>query len=203
MASLVSLRAEERIQKFKELLAFVHTATPDELVTILVRNRVKRGRRWLFRNAPSPGWWRNCLNPGAGRGSRIHTRHSEETAAALAFEYDARFTDEFGYVQTWKIMRHFFGELFWEIRARQLGFSSSYIDIDVPFPKRYASAGITSDLLDLEWAVFVENPPGDWLIQYRHPRWFDRYLAGTIRELRGCARPIVGWFSGLLGPRSA
>jgi hypothetical protein len=189
---------ETNTERFRRAIAYAHNGTPEELAALLVHNRVKRGKRLLWRI--KPGWWRSCLDDGR---SRIRLEYSEESSAALAFEYDERFADEFGYVQDWKVLPHFFGRL-WQQRALWCGLSTSFHHHERPFPKRYPKIAITAEALNQEWAKLVENPPGEWRIQHRHPTALDRRLAeidvglgppkGRMRRLLAGV-PILGQFA--------
>lgn len=109
-------------------------------------------------------------------------RYSEESIVARVFEYDARFADEFGYVQDWKVLRHFFGES--HRKPDRLGFSCGVLDTGyVPFKRRYPDIAITRDMLDELWSEFVEDPPGDWRIQYRHESKWLREARARLEKL--------------------
>lgn len=164
----------ERTKKLKELLGGVRALPPDELSAFLARRRVERGFNWLARHAPNQGWWRNCFRLGGS--SRIQMKYSEDSVVTLAFEYEPEFADESGYVQDWKVLKHFFGPL-WAIRGRRLGFGSVFPHGHVPFPKKYPGVVVTDDLLTRLWQEKLSNVPVGWQIQFRHRTALDRRFA--------------------------
>jgi hypothetical protein len=165
----------EKGKRIRAVLAHLKAAEPKEQARIFAKNRVKWGFRWLAQHAPYPGWWRNCFNPD-GR-CRINMRYTEDAVVALAFEYEARFTDSSCYVKDWRVLKHFFG-LDWQRRSRLLGFMTDSIQQYKPHPRRFPDAAITDDLLTEYWEVRLRKPPGDWTIQYRHQTPVDRLLLG-------------------------
>ena len=140
---------------------------PAKLAALLAQNCVKRGARWLNRNAPNRGWWRNCLNRGR---SRIHTGYSGEGVLEIVFEYDPRFAD-YGYSFEPKILKHF--GLRWSTSAARLGFSVEPINGRQPFPRRYPGVLITSKDIDRAWEDLLLHPTGEMLTKHRHPTPLD------------------------------
>jgi hypothetical protein len=116
----------------------------------LARKYVLRGALLLRAIAPNPGWWRNCINRGH---SRIRTAYGGEGPAALAFEYDTRFTDEYGYVQDYKVLDHFFGRLRTTRVTARLGLCAGTVAGYTLFPKTHPGVVITSNILDDSDAV--------------------------------------------------
>ena len=157
-----------RIAKIRaNTTAFLKLRSTDAqaLSGLLAQNCVKRGSRWLNRYAPSPGWWRNCLD--AGR-SRVSMSRDNGGILSLAFEYERDMTDNYGYVIDAIVLREL-GFRYPSRKACRLGLSpGSYITGWAPFPKRYPGVVITSGVLDKAWATFLENPPSMWRSNYRH-----------------------------------
>ncbi len=167
----------EIADRLRSLLALRHTPEGREtLVGHLAARYVRRGAWWLRRNAPNPGWWRNCINGGR---SRIHLGSGNEGPLSLAFEYEARFADEFGYVQDFKVLNHFFGKWRPERMTFRLGFTSGIFGTHRPFEKRYPGLVFTSAVLDAAWAAFLADPPGEWRINYRQPDAVEHWLIRT------------------------
>lgn len=152
----------------REYLSF-RKSNPEKLAELLASNCVKRGKRWLNQNA-GLGWWRNCVN---GASSRIRTAWSGEDAASYAFEYDPRFADEYGYVQSYLVFHHFgVGGL----ERMRLGFNVPLGDWR-PFPKQYPDVVITNSVIDAAWSEFFTRPTGWMLAKHRHPTELDRRYA--------------------------
>lgn len=155
-------RVQQKRAKTKEWLALRKT-DPEALSLLLAQNCVKRGVRWLNRHAPTPGWWRNCLD--AGR-SRVRINHDINGVLALAFEYERSLANEFGYVSDITVLRKY---NLATLAATRLGFVPwSYIIGWKPFPRRHPNVHITTLVLDKAWALFLENPPSSMRINYRH-----------------------------------
>ncbi|HWH16228.1 MAG TPA: hypothetical protein VNU25_01445 [Candidatus Paceibacterota bacterium] len=145
----------------------LRASDPQKLALLLAQNCVKRGVRWLNRHAPSPGWWRNCLDGGR---SRVSMGRDNGGILSLAYEYERDLADEYGYVMDVLVMRHL-ERRHPGISLERLGFSPrSYLIGWQPFPKRYPGVIITSETLDRAWATFLEDPPSMMRINYRHPR---------------------------------
>lgn len=181
-----------RTEGIRELLA-LRRSNPDGLAALLAKRYVQRGSEWLRCNAPNPGWWRNCLD---GNRSRVRLSYGNEGVLSLAFEYEARFADEFGYVQDYIVLRHFFGRSCPEKTTRRLGFTCGPLGNSMPFSKRNGQIVFTSELFDKVWAEFLSNPPPDWRINYRQPNAVEDWLrrSGVLGEpsRRG------GWLDRLL-----
>ncbi len=147
-----------------EILRF-RSADPNMLANLLAKNCVKRGRRWLNRNAPNPGWWRNCLDGGR---SRVRMSHDNSGILSLAYEYEPSMADQFGYVIDAIVLRRL-GFGYPSRRAERLGFSpGSYLIGWAPFPKQYPDVVITCEVLDKAWAAFLADPPPMMRINHRH-----------------------------------
>ncbi len=159
------LGPEERTQRIQGLLA-LRKSDPEQLAALLASKYVWRGALVLRHISKNPCWWRNCLN---GRYSRIHLGYGNEGPATFAFECDARFADEFGYVQDFKVLDHFFGRPRRERTTARLGLSCGTLNGYAPFRKRNPEVVITSKILDKAWDNFLQDPPGDWRINYRQP----------------------------------
>lgn len=165
----------------------LRASDPDRLARELARNCVKRGVRWLNRHAPSPGWWRNCIDGGR---SRVHMSHDISGILSLAYEYEPALANEYGYVSDVTVMRYL-ERRHPGINLERLGFSpGSYLIGWQPFPKRYPGVVIRSATLDTAWALFLEDPPSMMRINYRHPR------QGSDLEREVARWPIL---SGIVG----
>lgn len=166
-----------RIRASARSLLSLRTSNPEELAFHLSRNCVKRGVRWLNRNAPNRGWWRNCLNSGR---SRVRMAHGDSGILSLVYEYDPDMADEFGYVIDAVVFRKL-GFGFPSQKANRLGFvPGSYISGFTPFSKRYPAITIESETLDRAWAEFLENPTPEMRCNFRH----DRSIAHWTRSRR-------------------
>lgn len=163
--SPASVRREQIKAETARYLALRRTS-PSSLAVLLSKNCVKRGARWLNRNAPSPGWWRNCIDGGR---SRVRMSHDNSSILSLVYEYEQNLADKFGYVIDVLVMRHL-EQRYRGINLERLGFSpGSYLTGWQPFPKRHPEVVITSKSLDHAWSVFLEDPPSMMRINYRHP----------------------------------
>lgn len=145
----------------------LRASDPQKLALMLAQNCVKRGTYWLNRHAPSPGWWRNCLD---GDRSRVSMGRDNGGILSLVYEYERDLANEYGYVVDALVMRRLERQ-YPGINLERLGFSPrSYLIGWQPFPKRYPGVIITSETLDRAWAAFLEDPPSMMRINYRHPR---------------------------------
>ncbi len=140
----------------------------DQFIELLAHRAVRRGAYWLNRHAPR-GWWRNCLNVGR---SRVRTSYSNEDVLCLAFEFDGRFANRFGYVVDYNITDHF---KLSQRKAARLGFLVPYEGY-LPY-SRHQNVRITSTLLNRVWTDYLTNPTGEMLSNYRHPTAIDRRFA--------------------------
>jgi hypothetical protein len=154
-------------------LLTLRSSNPQMLAEWLARKYVLRGALLLRAIAPNPGWWRNCINRGH---SRIRTAYGGEGPAALAFEYDTRFTDEYGYVQDYKVLDHFFGRLRTTRVTARLGLCAGTVAGYTLFPKTHPGVVITSNILDDSWGKFLMDPPISWYINYRQPDAVENWL---------------------------
>lgn len=189
LAERAARKAEIR-RNTAQLLA-LRTSDRARLAEALAKNCVKRGKRFLDRRAPL-GWWRNCLNIDR---SRVRLGRGEESPLALAFEFCANMTDEFGYVQDYIVMKKL-GFYYNSRPTDRLGFSTGPgFDGYAPYPRRYADVVLTTELLNAAWAELLLNPTGEMLCQYRHEP--TRYMLGFMAEL--AAKPKRFDFWGLFG----
>lgn len=141
----------------------LRTTDPERLRGLLAKNCVKRGARWLNRNAPSPGWWRNCLSKGL---SRIRFHSDKDGVLALAYEYEAEMANEFGYVTDGMVIQKL-GTKLSHKDLHRFGFSGPFIGW-VPFPKHYPDLVVDPEVLERAWGDYVENPADDMLSNYQH-----------------------------------
>ena len=161
------LERAAKIRASARLMLSQRASDPEQVAFFLAQNCVKRGTYWLNRHAPSPGWWRNCLDGGR---SRVRMSHDIAGILSLAYEYERHLANEYGYVSDVVVMRHL-ERRYPGINLERLGFSPrSYIIGWQPFSKRHPGVIITSETLDRAWAAFLEDPPSMMRINYRHPR---------------------------------
>lgn len=166
-----------KIRTSARLMLSLRASDPEQFALLLAQNCVKRGVRWLNRHAPSPGWWRNCLDGGK---SRVCMTHDIEGILSLAYEYERNLANEFGYVSDVTVMRHL-ERRYPGINLERLGFSPrSYLIGWQPFPKRYPGVIISPKTLDHAWAAFLEDPPSMMRINYRHPGRLSSSLEGRF-----------------------
>lgn len=169
-----------KIRENSAKLLQLRVTDPANLASLLAQNCVKRGTYWLNRNAPNPGWWRNCLDGGR---SRVRMSHDNAGILSLVFEYERNMADQFGYVIDAIALRKL-GFGYPSQEANRLGFSpGSYITGWTPFPKRYPGVVITSEVLDKAWAAFLEDPPSMMRINYRHQTSLEAQFAQREERL--------------------
>jgi len=159
-------RADTHANRVKEYLAW-RKDNPAALAELLAANAVKRGVYWLNRHAPR-GWWRNCLN---GSSSRIHTGWSGEDVLSIVFEFDKRYADEFGYVQSFKVEHHF--GMKWSTLPHRLGLAAALHGLR-PFPRRYGNLRLTANRLDDAWRHYLTHPTGEMLSKFCHQTPLDK-----------------------------
>mgnify|MGYP001574154932 FL=1 len=185
----------ERTVRIQALMA-LRSQDPQQLAKLLAARYVWHGACWLRRNAPNPGWWRNCIDGGY---SRVRLGYTGEGVLALAFEYDPRFSDEFGYAQDHKVSRHFFGNYIPAREELRLGFGC-WMDGYCLFMKRNPNVTFTTDMLDKAWSDLLLNPPPDWRARYRQPNSVERWLQKSGLLARAKKR---GFLSRFFGSRTA
>lgn len=173
-------KAETQAARTKEYLA-LRKADPKKLSELLALNCVKRGKRWLDRNARL-GWWRNCVN---GSRSRIHSGWSDEDVICFAFEYDARFAYN-GYVLSQLVFDHF---KLSHPQTMRLGFDGCW----VPFLK-YPEVNITDNMLDAAWSDLVTNPTEGMRAKYWHPRKLDSRYSKMSFEFKEPGFLLRFWY---------
>ena len=154
-------------EKLRPLLALRHTE-PQELAALLTPKQVKRGMRWLNRNAKL-GWHRNCFDsrPDGRSDFRGMNVMDKDCVLALAFEHDKRFANQFGYVTFGMVVNYFkIGDAF-----ARMGFCMRR------FPKRNPDVVITSEMLDRVWETMLRDAPVWMWASYRHRTALDKRFA--------------------------
>jgi hypothetical protein len=193
MTTIRQMSPEERMQRLQELLSW-RKNEPEQLATLLAKKYVWRGARLLAYISKNPCFWRNCLD---GVHSRINIGYGNEGPATYAFECDARFTDEFGYVQDYKVLDHFFGRNRTERITARVGLSCGFMNGYMPFMNKHPKIVITTKILNKAWDDFLQNPPGDWRINYRQPgavrTWMRRKSLIPAPRKRHWVRRLFRW----------
>lgn len=157
----------ESVQERLRRLLTLRNSAPEEFSQLLAHKCVQRGVRWLNRHAPSPGWWRNCLDGGR---SRVNMGDELGGILPLVYEYERDLANVFGYVTNVEVT-HYLRRRYPGINLERLGFSpQSYILVWKPFLKRHPNVFISATKLDRAWASFLKDPPPMMQINYRHPR---------------------------------
>lgn len=158
-----------------------------QLAELVAQRRVERCRRWLNQNAP-PCWHRNFFEPlrdGTAL-SRVHTSYDTESPLALAFETQASFANQFGYVTEAQVVNHFHLSSQW-LRAH----GCTVLGHD--------PAHVGHKLLNSVWSFAMRDHPSG-STAYRHRTELDRRLAemdfseprkpGWPERLFGLFRPV-------------
>jgi len=133
---------------------------PEQLSGLLAEKRVKRGKRWLKRNAPV-GWHRNLFEPYQGKEAwfRANNTYDNECVLALAFESRADLANHDGDLTYASVTNHF---ALTHRQCRPLGFEEQ------PCNKRYPGFGISSALLNVKWESAMRVFGGFAHRPYRH-----------------------------------
>ena len=195
-------------------LFHLRTTNPAFLGQALAYKRVARGTKWLDRNAPK-GWWLRffTLYPGGTWRCRAYNSYDNECALAIAFESDARFANEFGYVTYGTVLNRLGFDAFASF-FRQNGFARShgFADDETPIDMIRKARGepqsrmearihiVTGEMLDGAWSDQVRKIHYDRSLSPKHYSKYDlAYDLALDRVLRKrpFATRIIDWIVGV------
>lgn len=185
-------------------LFYLRTRNPQLLARLIAFNRVNRGIKWLDEHAPSGWWLRFFVLYGNGTyGCRAHDNYDNECALAIAFQNDATFANEFGYVTFASVLRKLrklghdhFSEMRLSGFERSHGFHSDVTLKDIIRHRKGESLPdgfVSSKYLDEAWADSVRRVHHDRLVTPRHYSTYDRHIDRQLSDLLRSSKRIPWW----------